>query len=65
MKTFKRLCKRFEKLHPDYSIWFNELESYQGFYRIAITRTDPHLTSYYNFYNCKDFENWMDNIILD
>lgn len=66
MKTFKKLCKRFEKLHPNYEVWFDELESYKGYYKVCIT--DKHILqipAYYTFESCKEFKEWMEGVVLD
>jgi hypothetical protein len=66
MKTFRKLCKRFEKLWENYEIWFDEQESYPGYYRVCIT--DKHilqLPAYYTFTSCRDFREWMDGVVLD
>ena len=66
MKTFRKLVKRFEKLHPNYECWFDELESFRGSYKVCIT--DKHilqLPAYYSFESCRDFREWMDGVVLD
>ena len=68
MKTFRKLCKRFEKIHPGYSVWFAGLESCKGYYRIAISDERDELNNipYYTYFtSCKEFSEWMDNVILD
>ena len=65
MKRMKQLIKRFEKMHPGYDVYFDELESCPGFYHIAITNRIFKLTSWYIFETCKGFEDWMKGVVLD
>ena len=65
MKTMKKLVARFNRLNPDYEAWFDEMESYPGYYRIAITEPVCGLTSFYTFKTAQDFRAWMDGVVLD
>ena len=66
MSAFKKLCKRFERLWPNYEIYFDELESYPGYYRVCIT--DKHILqipAWYTFTSCRQFDQWMKGVVLE
>lgn len=41
------------------------MKSYQGNYRIAVTRCDFNLTTWYTFKTVKEFIDWINNVIFD
>lgn len=65
MKTFEKLCRKFEKLFPGYCADFNEMESYRGCYRVCIINVENNLWCWHIFTSCRDFKEWMDGVILD
>ena len=65
MKTIPKLIRRFKRLYPEYEAWFDEVCSYKGCYRIAITEPVLHLTSDYIFSTCQEFEEWIDGVVLE
>ena len=64
MKTIRKLCARFARLYPDYEIYFDEMESYKGYYIIYITEPVLKLTSRNIFESCRDFAEWTNRIVL-
>lgn len=65
MKTIPKLIRKFMRLHPEYEAWFDEMGSYKGYYRIAITEPVLHLTSDHIFFTCREFEEWINGVVLD
>lgn len=65
MKTFPKLIKKFKRLYPEYEAYFDTLESYKGYYRVAITEPVCGLTAWYTFESCKDFSDWINGVVLD
>ena len=65
MKTTQKLVKRFHRLWPHHEAYLDELESYPGYYRVAITDLDHDLTAWYTFTSCRDFREWMNGVVLD
>jgi hypothetical protein len=64
MKTFRKLVSRFEHMYPDYEIFFDETESYSGFYRVCISDNIVGIPAWYTFRTCVDFREWMNEVIL-
>lgn len=65
MKGIKTLIIRFEKLHNGYKAYFDDMESYRGYYKVYIVDTETDIGTWYVFTSCSDFRNWMDKVILD
>ena len=65
MKGIRKLIKRFIKMYPEYEAWFDEIDSYPGYYVIAITEPVLKLTCRYIFTSCRDFKEWMDGVVLE
>ena len=65
MKTIPKLIKKFKKMYPEYDAWFDELGSYNGHYTVAITEPVLHLTTYYVFFSCREFKEWINGMVLD
>lgn len=62
MRTMKQLVKRFNRMYsPEMEAWLDELESYPGCYRVAIS-DGLGMTSCYIFKTCEEFKDWTDNI---
>ena len=64
MKTMKRLCQRFERLHEGCTAELDELESYPGYYRIGIFDWWANEFCMYTFKTCKEFKDWTDNVLM-
>ena len=65
MKTIPKLIRKFKNMYPEYDAYFDESESYKGYYRIAIIEPVLELTSWYTFDSCRDFNDWIDGVVLD
>lgn len=65
MKTMEKLCRRFEKLNPGYKAELDKISSYVGWYIIYITEPVCGTTSTYYATGCREFKEWMDNVVLD
>lgn len=65
MKTIPKLIKKFKRIYPDYDAWFDKDFSYKGYYRVVITEPVLHLTSDYIFSTCRDFNEWINGVVLD
>lgn len=64
MKTIRKLCKRFNKISPNYSVHLDEIESYNGYYKLFIADENG-IGSWYIFASCKEFSEWMNGVILE
>lgn len=65
MKTLKAFIDRYNKKQNEIELYFDEMESYQGNYRIAVTRCDFNLTTWYTFKTVKEFIGWINNVIFN
>lgn len=65
MKTMEKLCRRFEKLFPEYCADLDALESYRGCYRVCIIDVERDIWSWHIFTSCRDFREWMDGVVMD
>ena len=65
MKTIKAFIEKYNKKQNEVELYFDELESYQGNYKISVTRLDFNLTAWYTFTTVKDFLDWINNVIFD
>ncbi len=65
MKTFEKLCRRFERLNPGYTADFDTINSYPGFYCVYIESANDRLGTTYTFPSCASFRDWMDGVVLD
>lgn len=64
MKTIRKLVKKFRRMYPEYEIWLNELESHEGYYLVHITAPEG-IGTCYTFTSCKEFDDWMWDVVLD
>lgn len=64
MKTIINLIRKFNRKNPHHTAVLDSFESYKGCYRICISDNEFDLSSWYIFKSCKDFSEWMDNVIL-
>ena len=64
METMKKLCKQFERMHPGYSAFLDEIASCKGYYRVCIDSYYRY-PQWYTFSSCSDFSAWMRGVILD
>lgn len=65
IKTMKELCMRFNAMHKYHVADFCSYESAVGYYVVYITDETFNLSSRYVFETCKDFEDWMNGVVLD
>lgn len=65
MKTMEKLCRRFERMFPDWCAELDTLESYPGCYRICIINTALDVWAWHMFTSCRDFCEWMHGVVLD
>lgn len=65
MKTLKDFIDKYNKKQNEIELYFDEMESYQGNYKISVTRCDFNLTAWYTFKTVKEFIDWINNVIFD
>ena len=65
MKTIQKLIKKFKRMYPDYDAWLDPIDSYKGNYHIAITEPVCGLTSWHYFSTCREFNEWINGVVLD
>lgn len=65
MKTMKKLCKRFNVIHKYHIAELDPVESAEGYYVVYVTDELYNLSTRYVFETCKEFEDWMNGVVLD
>ncbi len=60
------MCNKFEQMWENYEAYYDDLESYAGYYIVYIT--DKHLLQIpcrYEFSSIVEFKKWMEGVVLD
>lgn len=65
MATMEKLIRRFNKMNPAYKAELDWIDSYEGWYTVVITEPEYGIPAHYHFNSCKEFRDWMDNVVLD
>ena len=65
MKTMEKLCRRFEKLFPNYAADLDTIDSHKGYYKVCIFDLEFNLPYWHIFTSCRDFREWMDGVVMD
>lgn len=65
MKTMHKLIAKFKRMYPEYDAWFDEEMSQPHYYWVAITEPVLGLTSTYMFESCREFNEWINGVVLD
>ena len=64
MKTMERLVKRFNRMYPDYKAELSR-DTWEPRYSVYITEPVCGITSRYIFHSCREFMEWMGDVVLD
>ena len=65
MKTIQKLIAKFKRMYPDYDAYLDPIDSRKGYYWISITEPVCGLSSWYCFGTCREFEEWINGVVLD
>ena len=65
MKTMHKLIAKFKRMYPEYDAYLDPIDSYKGNYRVAITEPVLDLTAWYTFTSCREFNEWINGVVLD
>lgn len=64
MKTMQKLIEKFNKQNPNHTAELDTFDSYRGYYKVYIGRSDWWDYSTLTFKSCKEFKEWMDGVVL-